>query len=71
MNLSRRMLLKGASALPLVAGTFGLSALAQTAPTAQAAQVPPILFVHGNGDQAGCGSPRCGGWNPMASRATG
>src|SRR6188472_4146166 len=41
MNLSRRMLLKGACALPLVAGTFGLSALAQTAPTAQAAQVPP------------------------------
>ncbi|MDB5575766.1 MAG: hypothetical protein JWR80_942, partial [Bradyrhizobium sp.] len=53
MSLSRRMLLKGASALPLVAGTFGLSALAQTTPTAPAAQVPPILFVHGNGDQAG------------------
>ena len=52
MNLSRRTLLKGASALPLAAGTFGLSALAQPAPTAPAAQVPPILFVHGNGDHA-------------------
>ena len=52
MSLSRRTLLKGASALPLAAGSFGLSALAQTAPTAPAAQVPPILFVHGNGDHA-------------------
>src|ERR1700710_2991167 len=52
MSLSRRTLLKGVSALPLAAGTFGLPALAQTAPTAPAAQVPPILFVHGNGDQA-------------------
>ena len=52
MSLSRRMLLKGASALPLAAGAFGLSAFAQTAPTAPAAQVPPILFVHGNGDHA-------------------
>jgi hypothetical protein len=52
MRISRRTLLKGASALPLAAGTFGLSALAQTAPTAPAAQVPPILFVHGNGDHA-------------------
>lgn len=51
MSISRRMLLKGASALPLAAGTFGLSALAQTAPTAPA-QIPPILFVHGNGDHA-------------------
>ncbi|MDP1585443.1 MAG: hydrolase [Bradyrhizobium sp.] len=53
MSLSRRMLLKGASALTLATGTFGLPALAQTAPTAApAAQVPPILFVHGNGDHA-------------------
>jgi pimeloyl-ACP methyl ester carboxylesterase len=53
MSLSRRTLLKGASALPLAAGTFGLSAFAQTAPTATpVAQVPPILFVHGNGDHA-------------------
>ena len=53
MSISRRMLLKGASALTLATGTFGLSALAQTTPAAPAPQVPPILFVHGNGDQAG------------------
>ncbi|MDP3693941.1 hydrolase [Bradyrhizobium sp.] len=52
MSMSRRMLLKGASAVTLATGTFGLSALAQTATTAPAAQVPPILFVHGNGDHA-------------------
>src|SRR6187551_710456 len=52
MSLSRRTLLKGASALPLAAGAFGLSALAQTAPTAPATEIPPILFVHGNGDHA-------------------
>lgn len=52
MSISRRMLLKGASALPLAAGAFGLSALAQTAPTVPVAQIPPILFVHGNGDHA-------------------
>ena len=52
MSLSRRTLLKGASALPLVAGTFNLSALAQTASTAAATEIPPVLFVHGNGDQA-------------------
>ncbi len=53
MIISRRTLLKGASALTLAAGTFGPSAFAQTAPTAPAAQVPPVLFVHGNGDHAG------------------
>jgi len=45
--------LKGAGALPLLAGQFSLSALAQTAavpPTP--AEIPPILFVHGNGDHA-------------------
>ena len=53
MTISRRTLLKGASALPLAAGHFGFSALAQTAPAApEAAQVPPVLFVHGNGDHA-------------------
>jgi pimeloyl-ACP methyl ester carboxylesterase len=53
MHLSRRSILKGAGALPLAAGNFGTSAFAQT-PTAipNAAEVPPILFVHGNGDHA-------------------
>jgi pimeloyl-ACP methyl ester carboxylesterase len=53
MRLSRRLILKSAGALPLLAGLFGLPLLglrarAQTAPT----EVPPILFVHGNGDHA-------------------
>ncbi|HEY3145875.1 MAG TPA: hypothetical protein VGJ75_05975, partial [Dongiaceae bacterium] len=58
MKLSRRLILKGAGALPLLAGSFGLPLLglrarAQTAPEVSApAAVPPILFVHGNGDHA-------------------
>src|SRR6266850_5499923 len=53
MRLSRRSILKGAGALPLLAGSFelpllGLRARAQTAPAA----VPQVLFVHGNGDHA-------------------
>ena len=58
MRLSRRLILKSAGALPLLAGSSGLStfsmrAWAQTAPTASPlAEVPPILFVHGNGDHA-------------------
>jgi hypothetical protein len=53
MRLSRRMLLRGAGALPLAAGNFGFSAIAQTVPAASSAvQVPPIVFAHGNGEQA-------------------
>src|SRR5712664_1573040 len=53
MSLSRRTILKGAGTLPLAAGGFGLAALAQTPLAAPgAAQVPPVLFVHGNGDHA-------------------
>jgi pimeloyl-ACP methyl ester carboxylesterase len=58
MRLSRRLILKGAGALPLLAGSFGLPLLgaraqAQTAPAAPGpAEVPPVLFVHGNGDHA-------------------
>src|SRR5260370_15181702 len=53
MLISRRTILKGAAALPLAAGNFGLAALAQVPPAASiAAEVPPILFVHGNGDHA-------------------
>jgi pimeloyl-ACP methyl ester carboxylesterase len=58
MRLSRRSILKSARALPLLAGSFslphfGLQARAQTAPAASGpAEVPPILFVHGNGDHA-------------------
>src|SRR5271169_5220780 len=53
MRISRRTVLSGAAALPLAAGHFGLAALAQTVPAApNAAEVPPVLFVHGNGEQA-------------------
>src|SRR4029453_247809 len=51
MGLSRRTLLKGVGTLPLLAGSFGFSAFAQTAPAATS-DIPPILLVHGNGDQA-------------------
>jgi pimeloyl-ACP methyl ester carboxylesterase len=51
MGLSRRTILKGAGALPLVAGSFR-AAFAQATPAASAAEIPPILFVHGNGDHA-------------------
>ncbi|HEY5308517.1 MAG TPA: twin-arginine translocation signal domain-containing protein, partial [Casimicrobiaceae bacterium] len=50
MTLSRRSLLKAVSVLPLAAGILPLRAWAQTA--VAAAEVPPILFVHGNGDHA-------------------
>src|SRR3954447_12345737 len=51
MRISRRLLLKGAGTLPLAANHFGFSALAQTPPAAST-EIPPILFVHGNGDHA-------------------
>jgi hypothetical protein len=51
MNVSRRTILKGAAALPLAVGNLGSNAVAQTGPVA-AADIPPILFVHGNGDHA-------------------
>jgi hypothetical protein len=38
--------------LPLLAGNFGFSALAQTAASGAAGELPPILFAHGNGDHA-------------------
>ena len=53
MGISRRTVLKGVGTLPLAAGNFGFSAFAQTPPAAPSvAEVPPILFAHGNGDQA-------------------
>jgi pimeloyl-ACP methyl ester carboxylesterase len=53
MTISRRTILKGAGALPLAVENFGFAALAQTAAAAPGAtEVPPILFVHGNGDHA-------------------
>jgi pimeloyl-ACP methyl ester carboxylesterase len=53
MSVSRRTVLQGAGALPLLAGNFAFPALAQTTLTAPTAtEIPPILFVHGNGDHA-------------------
>jgi hypothetical protein len=53
MSISRRTVIRGAAVLPFAASSVGRGAVAQTSPaTAQMAQVPPILFVHGNGDHA-------------------
>src|SRR3954452_9165754 len=51
MKVSRRMVLKGAAVLPLAVNNFGFGAAGQTA-SAAAGDIPPILFVHGNGDHA-------------------
>ncbi len=52
MILSRRSILKVAGTLPLAAVNFGPGAFAQAALEPQPTEVPPILFVHGNGDHA-------------------
>lgn len=51
MSLTRRTILRGVAALPVLTGNIaGFSAWAQGAATPS--EVPPILFVHGNGDHA-------------------
>jgi triacylglycerol esterase/lipase EstA (alpha/beta hydrolase family) len=53
MSISRRTLLRGAAVLPLAAHGFGFGAAAQTATApAGGAEIPPMLFVHGNGEHA-------------------
>ncbi|KAA0077662.1 hydrolase [Tardiphaga sp. P9-11] len=53
MALSRRTILTGAAMLPLAAHALRFEAAAQTAPgTPASSDIPPILFVHGNGDHA-------------------
>ena len=53
MKISRRTILRGAGALPFAVGNFGFAALAQTtAAVPGATEIPPVLFVHGNGDHA-------------------
>src|SRR3954467_2827502 len=49
MKLSRRMILQGAGSLPFAVASLRTGALAQPSP-AGPGEVPPILFVHGNGD---------------------
>ena len=53
MGVSRRTVLKGVGALSLLAGNVPALTLAQAATAASgSSEMPPILFVHGNGDQA-------------------
>jgi pimeloyl-ACP methyl ester carboxylesterase len=53
MTTSRRTVLKGAAILPLAVGNFGFAAVAQTTAAAPGGgEMPPMLFAHGNGDQA-------------------
>ncbi|SED63932.1 hydrolase [Bradyrhizobium erythrophlei] len=59
MALSRRTILQGAGALSLLSGRLAVPALVQAAlsqsalaQSASAGDIPPILFVHGNGDHA-------------------
>lgn len=61
MTISRRAILKGAGAISLLGGTLGASAAANASPGVTTSgdrgrppvdKIPPILFVHGNGDHA-------------------
>jgi pimeloyl-ACP methyl ester carboxylesterase len=53
MSISRRTILKGATILPVTAYNFGFRAAAQTSSTEPGImEIPPVLFVHGNGDHA-------------------
>jgi pimeloyl-ACP methyl ester carboxylesterase len=50
MKLSRRTILQGAGGLAFAVANFRMDARAQTSSAAEGSEVPPILFVHGNGD---------------------
>ncbi|MFT4120499.1 hydrolase [Bradyrhizobium sp.] len=50
MKVSRRMILQGAGTLSFAVASSRMEVLAQTATAAPDSQLPPILFVHGNGD---------------------
>ncbi|NVN88365.1 MAG: hydrolase [Rhodopseudomonas sp.] len=52
MKTSRRALLQGLGTLPFAVNGFGFQAAAQSAASAPVQEIPPILFVHGNGDHA-------------------
>jgi hypothetical protein len=51
MDLTRRKVLGGGPALPPLAVSLGVQTFAEAAPQV-ASDMPPILFVHGNGDHA-------------------
>ncbi|MGL3105560.1 hydrolase [Bradyrhizobium sp. BR 1432] len=51
MKLSRRTILQAVGSLPFAVASLRAGAMAQTAPAATpSTELPPILFVHGNGD---------------------
>jgi pimeloyl-ACP methyl ester carboxylesterase len=50
MSLTRRTMLQGIGTLPLLTGSFRSAARAQSAEMPAVPEIPPILFVHGNGD---------------------
>jgi hypothetical protein len=50
VSVSRRIILQGVGALPFAVASLRTSAFAQAPPATSASEVPPILFVHGNGD---------------------
>ena len=50
MRLSRRAILGGVAVVPFAIASLRMGALAQTPPAAGSTEIPPILFVHGNGD---------------------
>jgi pimeloyl-ACP methyl ester carboxylesterase len=53
MKLSRRMILQGAGSLAFAVANLRTDAFAQSPSVAANSEVPPILFVHGNGDYDG------------------
>src|SRR5213596_1135043 len=52
MSILRRTILRCVAALPFAANSLRFDAAAQTAVVPAAEPIPPILFVHGNGDHA-------------------
>jgi len=50
MKLSRRTILLAAGSLPFATASLRTGAIAQTTAATPGNEVPPILFVHGNGD---------------------
>ncbi|MGY3449248.1 hydrolase [Bradyrhizobium sp. USDA 4353] len=52
MTLTRRTILQSMGTLPLLTSGLTLPASAQTTAAPSAGDMPPVLFVHGNGDHA-------------------
>ncbi|MGJ5133703.1 hydrolase [Bradyrhizobium oligotrophicum] len=52
MKLTRRNILQGMGTLPLLTSGLPLPVRAQSAAATTVGDIPPVLFVHGNGDHA-------------------